>query len=126
MENAMEMVYVTHIMEKPLRTAQQIADVATSSVNINLEKHLTIVHQIVEYVETANAIRLKVVPPASKTVVLVKQNRHVGMEHVMVLKTVIHVGLTVALVAHFHQRVATDNAMAMRIAQTVLKIVAPI
>ena len=48
------------------------------------------------------------------------------MEHVMVLKTVIHVGLTVALVAHFHQLVGMVYVMAMRIAQIVLKIVVPI
>ncbi len=64
----MEMAYVIHIMEKPLTTVQQIADVATSSVNINLERHLITVHQIVVCVEMANVIHLKVVPHASKTV----------------------------------------------------------
>ncbi len=68
MGNAMEMVYVIYIMGKPLRTVLQIADVATSSVNINLERHLRTVHQIVESVEMVNVIHLKVVPPASRTV----------------------------------------------------------
>ena len=98
MDNAMEMDYVIHIMVKPLTTAPQIVVVEINTVNINLEKHLTIVHQIVEYVETANAIRLKVVPPASKTVEHVKQNLHVAMEHVMVLKHVCLVIQTAALV----------------------------
>jgi hypothetical protein len=48
------------------------------------------------------------------------------MANVMVPKTVIHVGLTVVLVAHFHQLVVMVYAMAMRIAQIVLKIVVPI
>ncbi len=68
MEYAMEMAYVTHIMVKHLTTALQIADVETTFVNINLERHLTIVHQIVKYVEMANAMHLRVVLPASKTV----------------------------------------------------------
>ncbi len=68
MENAMEMVYVTHIMEKPLTTAPQIADVEINTVNINLEKHLTIAHKIVGSVEMVNVMHLRVVLPASKTV----------------------------------------------------------
>ncbi len=68
MEYAMEMVYVIHIMVKHLTTALQIADVETIFVNINLERHLTIVHRTAESVEMANAIRLRVVPPANKTV----------------------------------------------------------
>ncbi len=68
MVNAMEMVCVTHIMEKPLTTVLQIADVEINTVNINLEKLLTIARKIVGSVETANVIHLRVVPPANKTV----------------------------------------------------------
>jgi hypothetical protein len=46
------------------------------------------------------------------------------MVSAMVAKHVKHVALIVGLVTHFHQPVATVNAMAMRIAQHVLKIVA--
>ena len=67
-EYAMEMVYVTHIMVKHLTTVHQIADVEIIFVNINLERHLRIAHKTAESVEMANAIRLKVVPPVSKTV----------------------------------------------------------
>ena len=123
MENAMEMVYVTHIMEKPLRTAPQIADVEISTVNINLERHLITAHQIVESAETVNVIRLKVVPPVSKTVVLVKQNRHVAMEHVMGLKTARLVQQIVALVIHIHLGVAMEHVMDQKTAQHVIKIV---
>ncbi len=56
----------------------------------------------------------------------VRQNHPVGMEHVMVLKIVGLVLKIVALVTHFHQLVATANAMAMRIVRIVLKIVVPI
>ena len=69
---------------------------------------------------------VKCVATVLKIVVVVQWNPHVEMEHVMVQKIVTHVVQIVALVAHFHQRVAMANAMAMRIAQTVLKIVAPI
>ena len=47
------------------------------------------------------------------------------MEHVMVPKTVIHVGLIVVLVAHIH-RVEMVCVMALRIVPHVLKIVVPI
>ncbi len=68
MEYVMEMVYVTHRMEKPWITALQIAGVAISSANINLEKHLTTVQRTVESVEMVSAMYLRAVPPVSKTV----------------------------------------------------------
>jgi hypothetical protein len=61
-----------------------------------------------------------------KTAAIVQLNPHVAMANVMAQKTVIHVELTVVLVAHFHQPVVMVNAMAMRIVRIVLKIVAPI
>jgi len=95
---AMEIVIVSQSMVKPLRTAPQIVDVATSSVNINLERHPRTVHPIVVCVEIINAIILKVVVLVRKIVALVKQNRHVAMEHVMGMKTVCLVQQIVALV----------------------------
>ncbi len=68
MEYAMETVCVTQVMGKPWTTAPRIVVVEISTANINLERPLTTVHPIVESVEMVNAIRLKVVPPVSKTV----------------------------------------------------------
>ena len=48
------------------------------------------------------------------------------MVSAMVAKHVKHVALIVGLVTHFHQPVGMVYVMAMRIAQHVLKIVAPI
>ncbi len=68
MVHVMEMDYVSQTMVKPLTAAPQIAVVEITSVNINLERHLTIARKIVESVETVNVMHLRVVPPASKTV----------------------------------------------------------
>jgi hypothetical protein len=73
-----------------------------------------------------HAMDQKIVQIVIKTAAIVQWNPHVAMANVMVQKTVTHVVQIVALVTHFHQLAATANAMAMRIAQTVLKIVAPI
>ena len=68
MVHAMEMDYVSQTMEKPLTIAPQIADVEIISVNINLERHLTIAHKIVKSVEMANVMHLKVALPVKQTV----------------------------------------------------------
>ena len=68
----------------------------------------------------------KIAQHVTKTVDIVPWNHPVGMVNVMAQKTVTHVGLTVALVTHFHQPVEMVYVTATRIAQTVLKIVAPI
>lgn len=65
---AMEIVIVSQSMVKRWKTAQQIVDVEISTVNTNLERHLRIAHQIVESVEMANVIILKVVVLVKQTV----------------------------------------------------------
>jgi hypothetical protein len=68
MIHVMEMACVSQTMVKPLTIAPQIVVVEITFVNINLERHLIIAHKIVEYVEMANVMHLKVALPVSKTV----------------------------------------------------------
>ena len=66
--HAMEIVCVSQSMVKRWKTAQQIVDVEITTVNMSLEKHLTIVQKIAVYVEMVNATHLRAVHLASKTV----------------------------------------------------------
>ena len=68
----------------------------------------------------------KIVQHVTKTVDIVPWNHPVATANVTALKTVTRVGLTVVLVAPFHPPVEMVYVTATRIAQAVLKIVAPI